>query len=197
MQMQKLACTFLNERACISCVYLVRDLMIISRCTTGKECVIVTTLNTRAGTHGGDKYSIFRSYWDYVYFRIRKSLRRSLTLSRRTMPLSSELIARRSGVYDRAQEMSEKSDCSRSFRFHKCGQCLDNKTFYRENRTYIIYMIPMDFVAVIRFDMCIFFSILDYSDRERKETAFRRSTNRSLIRVSRSRRHMKRLCVSR
>lgn len=32
------------------------------------------TRNTRAGIHGGDKYSIFRSYWDYVYFRVRKSL---------------------------------------------------------------------------------------------------------------------------
>lgn len=69
--MQKFVCAFL-ERASIYFLCLPRARFDDNICRAGKECVIVTR-NTRAGIRGGDKYSIFQSYWDYVYFRVRKS----------------------------------------------------------------------------------------------------------------------------
>lgn len=63
-------CVRVSRRACISCIYLVRDLMIISHCATGKECVIVTRVSEYTG-------AINIQFFDrigYVYFRVRKLL---------------------------------------------------------------------------------------------------------------------------
>lgn len=100
---------------------------------------------TRVGIHGGDKYSIFRSYWLRIFPRAQITAVPSLyrdeqcRYHQNSLP-GAQMIRSSIGNIRKTKCIGLK----RSFRFFRCGQYLDNKIFRNdEDRTYVYLCILM------------------------------------------------------